>query len=211
MDALEAMRTARSIRRFTTDPVPFDVLGRCLEAATWAPSGGNLQRWRFIALQSDEARAALAEGAAVSWDVSKDLYGLDAIDPDDQSRWARNARAVAEIHANATHVPAAVVFTVEPHPSTPPLLQGASIFPAMENFLIAARAEGLGAVVTGWGSTGGTALRSALRIPDEWEIAALVVVGWPRGRHGPVRRRPVRQVAFLDGWDQPYPYPVAET
>jgi nitroreductase len=79
-----------------------------------------------------------------------------------------------------------------------------SIFPAMQNFLLAARALGLGACLTGWASYGGEPLlRQAVGVPDDWMLAGHVVIGWPRGRHGPVRRRPLDQVVFLDVWDGP--------
>ena len=80
----------------------------------------------------------------------------------------------------------------------------------MQNFLLAARHFGLGACVTGWQHTAVDELRAALAIPDEWHLAGLVVVGWPSGRHGPVRRRPVAEVASLDHWERPIPTPAAD-
>ena len=72
----------------------------------------------------------------------------------------------------------------------------------MQNFLLAARALGLGACLTSWASYGGEPLiREAVGVPDDWMLAGHVVVGWPRGRHGPVRRRPLADVVFLDRWD----------
>jgi nitroreductase len=204
MDAREAMRTARAIRRFTTAPVDDDTLRRCLEAATWAPSGGNQQQWRFLVLRSPESRAAMAEGAAAALANIRTVYKMSPPEPDDDSPRARSTRAVFELHERAAEVPAGVLFLTRPQPMTPPLLQGASIYPAMQNFLIAARVEGLGAVVTGWAVNGEPALRRSAAIPDEWGLAALVVVGWPRGHHGPVRRRPVEDVALVDRWDQPF-------
>ena len=88
-------------------------------------------------------------------------------------------------------------------PLTTPLHLGASIFPAMQNFLLAARASGLGACVTGWQVSADAEFREAIGIPDEWHLASLVIVGWPDGKHGSLRRRPVEQVASLDRWDQP--------
>ncbi|MET0578419.1 MAG: nitroreductase family protein, partial [Ilumatobacteraceae bacterium] len=69
-------------------------------------------------------------------------------------------------------------------------------------FLLAARALGLGACLTSWASYGGEQLlRDAVGVPDDWMLAGHVVVGWPRGNHGPVRRHPIADVAFLDHWD----------
>lgn len=126
-DVWEGLATARSIRRFTDEPVGDEVLDRCLEAATWAPNGTNVQAWRFAVLRSPEVRAVVAE---------------------------------------------------------------------------AARAQGLGTCLTSWANYGGEApLREAVGIPEGWLLAGHVVVGWPRGAHGPVRRRPLADVVFHDHWD----------
>jgi nitroreductase len=206
-DVWEVMRTARAIRRFADRPVGDDVLLRCLEAATWAPSGGNQQPWRFVVLDSDEARAAIGIAAAGALDVIQRIYRMERPDPKDSSARARADRAVFDLHDRAATVPAAVLFTMRPQPSVPAMFQGASIFPAMENFLLAARAVGLGALVTGWHATGEADLRSAVGIPDEWLLAALVVVGWPEGGHGPVRRKPAAEVVARDRWDQGFSLP----
>lgn len=201
-DLFDMMRTARAIRRFRPDPVDDALLARCLEAATWAPSGGNQQPWHFVVMTSPEARAAMAAGAARALAVITQVYRLERPAPDDDSRRARGARATFELHDGAATVPAAVLFCVRDQPNTPPLALGASIFPAMQNFLLAARASGLGACVTGWQVDGEPEIRAALGVPAEWHLASLVIVGWPAGRHGPVRRRPVREVASVNRWDQ---------
>ena len=203
-DLWEAMSTARTIRRFRPDPVDDAVLARCLEAATWAPSGGNQQPWRFVVLRSPESRQALAVGAAHTLHGIEELYGLQRPAPDDRSRAARNARATFALHDGAAAVPAAVLFCMRELPSTPAFVQGGSIYPAMQNFLLAARACGLGACLTGWHIGAGDTFRDAVGIPEEWHLAGLVIVGWPEGEHGPVRRRPVADVAALDRWDSPY-------
>jgi nitroreductase len=204
VDVYEVMRTARTIRRFRDEPVPDGVLHRCLEAATWAPSGGNSQPWRFVVLRSPEGRAAMREGAIGSLTVIEELYGFERPDAADVSADARNRRAVYELHDTAADVPAGVLFAFRQLPKTPPELQGSGVFAAMENFLLACRAEGLGAAVTGWGNVAEAAMRSATGMPEGWSIAALVVVGWPRGHHGPVQRKPVEAVAYLDRWDRPF-------
>ena len=95
-----------------------------------------------------------------------------------------------------------VLFTTFGYDSASELLLGGSIYPAMQNFLLAARAQGLGACLTSWASYGGEALlREAVGIPEGWLLAGHVVVGWPRGAHGPVRRRPLADVVFHDHWD----------
>ena len=200
-DVWDVLSTARSIRRFTDEPVDDATLGRCLEAATWAPNGANVQAWRFVVLRSPEMRAVVAEAARSALQVIEPVYGMTRPGPEDTSRRARNDRATYEFHDRAGDR-TSVLFTTFRYDAASELLLGGSIFPAMQNFLLAARALGLGACPTSWASYGGEALlREAVGIPDDWLLAGHVVVGWPRGRHGPVRRRPVADVVFVDHWE----------
>ena len=201
-DIWTVMSTARTIRRFTDEPVDDTTLTRCLEAATWAPSGANAQAWRFVVLRSAEARAAVAKAAAHALEVIEPVYGMSRPADDDHGRRARTNRATYELHDRAAEL-TSVLFTQQRFPTASDLLLGGSIFPAMQNFLLAARAQGLGACLTSWASYGGEALlRETIGVPDDWLLAGHVVVGWPRGNHGPVRRRPLSQVVALDRWDQ---------
>lgn len=202
LDVWTAMATARAIRRYTDEPVDDATLGRCLEAATWAPSGGNWQAWRFVVLRSPEARAAIARAAAISLEVIEPIYSMTRPSPDDDGRRARSDRATYEFHDRAAEF-TSVLFTTRNFDSASELLLGGSVYPAMQNFLLAARAQGLGACLTSWASYGEDLVRQAVGVPEDWLIVGHVVVGWPRGRHGPVRRRPAGEVTFLDRWDEP--------
>ncbi len=202
LDVWTAMATARAIRRYTDEPVDDATLGRCLEAATWAPSGGNWQSWRFVVLRSPESRAAVARAAAVSLEVIEPLYSMSRPSPDDDSRRARSDRATYEFHDRGGEF-TSVLFTTQNYEVASPLLLGGSVYPAMQNFLLAARAQGLGACLTSWASYGEDIIRAAVGVPDDWLMAGHVVVGWPRGRHGPLRRRPASEVTYLDRWGEP--------
>jgi nitroreductase len=199
----EVMSTTRTIRRFTDEPVDDATLARCLRAATWAPSGANAQARRFVVLRSPELRAVVAQAAAQALRIIEPVYGMTRPDPADQGRRARADRAVYELHDRAGEF-TSVLFTQERFTTASELLLGGSIFPAVQNFLLAARACGLGACLTSWASYGGEALlREAVGVPDNWIMAGHVVVGWPRGAYGPVRRRPLAESVFLDRWEQP--------
>ena len=95
------MSTARTIRRFTDGPVDDVTLTRCLEAATWAPSGANVQAWRFVVLRSPEQRAVVAKAAAHALEVIEPVYGTTRPAEDDHSAGARNNRATYELHDRA--------------------------------------------------------------------------------------------------------------
>lgn len=96
-----------------------------------------------------------------------------------------------------------MLFAQQRFPTASELLLGGSIYPAVQNFLLAARAQGLGACLTSWASYGGEPrLRAAVGVPDDWMLAGHAVVGWPRGRHGPVRRHPISEVVYVDRWGE---------
>jgi len=201
------MSTARTIRRFTDRLVDDATLARCLRAATWAPSGANAQEWRFVVLRSPELRAVVARAAARALKVIEPVYGMTRPAEHDGSRRGRTNRATYELHDRAGEF-TSVLFTQRRFPQASEFLLGGSIFPAMQNFLLAARALGLGACLTSWASYGGEPLlREAVGVPDDWMLAGHIVVGWPRGNHGPVRRRPLSEVAFLDRWGEMAPVP----
>ncbi len=202
-DFWDVVATSRSIRRFTDELVDDATLERCLRAATWAPNGANAQAWRFVVLRSPEQRAVVAEAARRALAVIEPVYGMRRPDPEDHSRRARNDRATYELHDRAGDRVSVLCVTYR-YDSASELLLGGSIYPAMQNLLLAARAQGLGACLTSWASYGGEELlRRAVGIPDDWLLAGHVVLGWPAGHHGPVRRRPLGDVVYLDHWEQP--------
>ncbi|MCV7317101.1 nitroreductase family protein [Mycolicibacillus parakoreensis] len=199
-DIWEVLATARTIRRFRDEPVDDVTLSRCLQAATWAPSGANAQGWRFVVLRSPAQRAVVARAAAEALAVIEPVYGMTRPSPEDTGRRARTDRATYELHDRAGDL-TSVLFVQKRYSTASELLLGGSIFPAMQNFLLAARAQGLGACLTSWCSYGGEQLlREAVGVPPDWILAGHVVVGWPKGRHGPLRRRPVEEVVDLDHW-----------
>jgi nitroreductase len=160
-----------------------------------------VQHWRFIVLDSPEMRAVVQQAADAALKVIEPIYGMSRPDADDTSRHARNNRATYELHDLAGQR-TSVLFVAFHNEFSSDFLQGASIFPALQNFNLAARAQGLGACPTSWAAYAGEQLmREAIGVPDGWVLAGHVVVGWPRGHHGPVRRRPVSDVVFHNGWD----------
>ena len=196
----EVLATSRSIRRFTDEPVDEFTLHRCLEAATWAPSGGNAQHWRFIVLDSPEMRSVVQQAATAALKIIEPVYGMSRPTIDDMSRNARRNRATYELHDLAGQR-TSVLFVVRHNEFASDFLQGASIFPAVQNFTSPPEPK-VSAPAPRWASYDGEPLlRRAIGIPDAWVLAGHVVVGWPRGHFGPVRRRPVDDVVFRNSWD----------
>ena len=141
-------------------------LRRCLEAATWAPSGGNVQHWRFVVLDSPEMRAVVQQAAEAALKVIEPIYGMSRPAADDTSRNARRDRATYELHDHAGER-TSVLFVAFHNEFASDFLHD-PIFPAMQNFYLAARAQGLGACPTSWAAYDGEQLRrfrQAIGIP----------------------------------------------
>jgi nitroreductase len=205
MELMDAMRTCRAVRRFRPDPVPRAVLLECLEAATFAPSGTNEQAWRFCVLESPEVRALLGPAYRRGWERTAAVYGITRPEASATGRRARMTRSIYELVDHFEEVPVYVLFCTVQHENWPELLTGASIYPAMQNFLLAARERGLGGVMTTWFSECEPELRALVGIPAPSVMAALIPLGYPRGGHGPVRRAPVADVVCWDRWDTSTP------
>jgi nitroreductase len=199
-DFWTVLRTASTVRRYRPDPVDDPVLERCLRAATWAPSGANQQPWRFVVLRSAEARAVVSEAARRTWQAMAEFYGLEIPKSEAVDAKSRVLRAMWEHTHVGGDAPVCVMFCVQPQAGTGELHQGGSIFPAVQNFLLAARAQGLGAAITLWHDSSEEELRALVGIPDDWRIATLITAGWPTGSHHEVRRRPVGDVTAVDTW-----------
>jgi nitroreductase len=153
-----------------------------------------------VVLRSPEQRAVVGKAAAKALAMIERVYGMTRPADDDDSQRARTYRATYELHDRAAEF-TSVLFAQQRFDTASELLLGGSIFPAMQNFLLAARAHGLGACMTSWASYRGEALlRKAVGVPDGWMLADHIVVGWPQGNHGPLRRRPVAGAVNIDHW-----------
>lgn len=203
---LEGIATARAIRRYTSEPIPDHVLRDILFSATRAPSGSNRQPFRFLVLtdsdKAAQAKALIGDSATRIWDAKrqKDQYdkgsGADPTSP--KSRMARTMQHYVD---NFHHVPALILPCLVRYRAPTPM-EGASVYPAVQNLLLAARALGYGGVITGFHGPVEQPLKSLLDIPDEIFIACTVTLGKPQGGNGPVRRRPMSELVYGDAWGQ---------
>ncbi len=209
---LEGMATTRAIRRFTREPISDEDLAAIMFAATRAPSGSNRQPFRFLVLRDGErareAKALLARGFRQGWELKQAEDGYrGAAGPGDNSPKARMARSLQQFVDHFEEVPVIVLGCLaryrDPHP-----FEGASVYPACQNLLLAARALGLGGVLTMWHDSVEEELRHILGVPDGVVISATIPLGHPEGGHGPVRRRPVSELVYDDAWGSPAPWAV---
>ena len=202
---LEGMASTRAIRRYAPEPIPDDVLASIMWHASRAPTGSNRQAYRFLVLRDGpraiEAKSLLGESFRDGWNTKRanDGYGSGS-GGDDDSPKARMARTMQHFVDNFEHTPVVVLAClIRYRPKN--YAEGASVFPAVQNLLLAARAHGYGGVITGWHVQVEAELRELLSIPDDVGIHATIPMGKPLGRHGPVRRRPVTELIYDDEWD----------
>jgi nitroreductase len=209
MDLYAAMSTQRAVRRLRTDPIPDDVLERVVQAATWAPSGGNQQPWRVVVVTDAETKQALADLYRPEWERFSAMYAtlIAAAPEDEQPKLRRAAAAGDHLGEHVQEAPVILVFCFDPRRMAitdseldrVSVIGGASIYPAVQNLMLACVAEGLGCTLTTLHCYREAEVKELLGVPQAWGTAAMIPIGYPAGRgHGPITRRPLSELAFRD-------------
>ncbi len=212
----DAMSTLRAVRRLKPDPIPDDVLRRVLQAACWAPTGGNQQPWRVIVVRSPEHKQALADLYRPEWYRYVESYAaagrLDALDDDARARRQRMQAAGDHLADHLAEAPAILLFcadfrrmaVTDADLDRLSLVGGASVYPPVQNAMLACVAEGLGCTLTTLHCYRESEVREALAIPAEWATAAMVPIGYPvGGGHGPISRLGPDELAYADTFGTP--------
>lgn len=203
MDLIEAMKTMGACRKYRSDPVPRELVVKVLDAARWAATGSNSQPLGFIVVENAEKRQALHDLYQPLWNVAMERYHageirrgftlefLERID-----RFARDIRSIPVLIV--------VCARVDDLPNYPgldhvPVTLGSSIYPAVQNLMLAARNEGLGTVLTTLFVAAEPKLKELLEIPADFAPAAVVTLGWPAQPFPKrLKRRPLVEMAYLD-------------
>ena len=202
MDFFDAVTTQRAMRRLKTDPIPETTLRQIMDAAICAPSGGNRQGWSFLIVRDAAKRTRLGELYREAWGELSQLpyYAGAAKEPADSpvGKMLASARHLGEHIGEA---PVLILACIALDPGTrASITTGASIYPAVQNIMLAARALGIGSCITTIHKFRDPQVKELLGIPADVETAALVPLGYPLGRFGRPPRLPVREVAFADRW-----------
>ena len=207
MPLVDAMVTQRAVRRVRPDPVDLRIVRRCIELALEGPTGSNGQNWEFVVVTERAAKERFQVQYRRAWSV----YGgagerLRGGDPET----ARILRSVKWQVDNLPEIPVLVVACLRgggkvPYVPMPAIANSShygSIYPSVQNLLLAARAMGLGASLITLPLWSTTSARAALGLPITVQPCCVVPLGWPRGRYGPTTRRPVGDVVHLDRFGQ---------
>jgi nitroreductase len=203
-DLFEIIRTTRSMRRLKPDPVPAVLVQRLLEAAVCAPSGGNMQRWRFLLVQDPEIKRTVGAFYKRAWDevVAPRYRSGEPAPGTSRERFVRMLDAAEYLAAHIHQAPVWIVPCLQS--AAPTRTAGSSIYPAVQNILLAARALGLGATLTTLYLSFEKEAEAAFGMPADWHSYAIIPIGYPMGRFGPVRRVPLTEVVYQDRWGQAY-------
>jgi len=212
----DAMYSARALRRYKPDPIPDEVLTRILDAAIRAPSGSNVQNWVFVVVKDAATRKKVADIYRKAGAILQQIYAARTARPahmdDKQYNTLMNSAFYLIEHMHEAPVLLFACLRDEqpsgPPPQFPPevlpnlknlgRMGGSSIYPAVQNIILACRALGVGTVLTTIHMFYEDEVKKLLGLPQDVSTYALLPMGYPINKFGPVRRRPLSEVAFLD-------------
>jgi nitroreductase len=206
-DLFEVISTTRAMRRLKPDPVPDDLIRKVLEAGVSAASGGNRQHWRFMVIKDRALKEKVQHYYKRALDEVVGPRYRNSTPPPGVTReqYDRQHKAVSYLTDHFHDAPVWIVACLEDGQGTPSRSSGASIYPAVQNMLLAARALGLGATLTTRHLQYEKEVEAILGLPPGVHSYAILPIGYPMGRFGPTRRAPLSEVVYLDRWGQSYP------
>jgi nitroreductase len=206
-DVLEIIHGTRAMRRLKPDPVPDALIAKILRAGTCAPNGGNTQRWRFLVVKDPAIKKAVQFWYQRAFDEVVGPRYLKSSPPPGVTREAydRQHAAVEYLTHHFHEAPVWIVACLEEGTVAPTRWSGASIYPAVQNMLLTARALGLGSTLTTRHLLFEKETEAALGLPPGVHSYAILPIGYPMGKFGPVGRGPLRDIVYEDRWGQLYP------
>jgi len=205
-DLFDIIETTRAMRRLKPDPVPDALIRKILQAGVCAANGGNTQRWRFLIVKDPAIKKAVQVHYKRAFDeVIGPRYLTSAPPPGvTKERYLRQHAAVEYLTDHFHEAPVWIVACLDEGTATPTRSSGASIYPAVQNMLLAARALGLGATLTTRHLLHEQDAEAALGLPAGVHSYAILPIGYPMGHFGPVGRGPLDDIVYENRWGNPF-------
>ena len=205
-DLFDIMHTTRAMRRLKPDPVPDALIAKILQAGQCAANGANNQRWRFLVIKDPEIKRRVQVWYKRAFDEVVGPRYLNSAPPPGvtKERYLRQHAAVEYLTDHFHEAPVWIVACIEEGTTAPTRMSGASIYPAVQNMLLAARALGLGATLTTRHLLFEKESEEALGLPPGVHSYAILPIGYPMGKFGPVGRGPLSEIVYQDRWGNPY-------
>jgi nitroreductase len=199
-NVFDIMHTTRAMRRLKPDPVPDELIVKILAAGTKAANGGNFQTWHFLVVKDTEIKKKVQVWYKKAFDEwIGPRYASSAPPPgSDEARYHRQHKAVEYLTDHYHEAPVWIVACLNHGESEPNRSSGASIYPAVQNMLLAARALGLGSCLTTRHTHFGEESDKALGLPKGMYSYAILPIGYPMGNFGPVSRGSMSEFVSLD-------------
>ena len=200
------MHTTRAMRRLKPDPVPDELVQKILQAGQWAANGGANQRWRFLVIKDPGIKEQVQKWYQKAFDevVGPRYRGSEPPPGSSPSRYRRQHDAVEYLTEHYHEAPVWIVACQDDGEETPTRSAGASIYPAVQNILLAARALGLGSTLTSRHLRHEKEVEEIMGLPPGVHSYAILPIGYPMGNFGPVRRGSLSDVVYLDKWGEKY-------
>jgi nitroreductase len=205
-DLFDIMQTTRAMRRLKPDPVSDDLIRKILEAGICAANGANRQTWRFLVVKDRAIKERVQHFYKRAFDeVVGPRYQSSTPPPGSSAeKYARQHGAVEYLTDHFHEAPVWIVACLDEGTNTPTRSSGASIYPAVQNMLLAARALGLGATLTTRHLRYEEEVEAALGLPSGVHSYAILPIGYPMGRFGPVGRGSLSDIVYEDRWENPF-------
>ncbi|MFL2526086.1 MAG: nitroreductase family protein [Candidatus Azotimanducaceae bacterium] len=215
MELSEVMRTTFAAREFLDQEVSNEQIGRILDNARFAPSGGNRQGWKVIIVKKEETRAALVPLIEPVFRryLAQVQAGESPWNTINETRLTQKEIDLQELPRgfieNLVRAPVllfvfldlSVVASFDSKLDRVGVISGASVYPFVWNILLAARNEGLGGTITTFVGGSESDLRDLLRVPSNYAFSAMIPMGKPIKQLTRLSRNPVSSFAVLDTFD----------
>ena len=202
IDVLEAIHSTPARRYLKPDPIPDDVLWELLDAAIRGPSGGNTQSWGWLVIRDAETKRQIGEWYLEGWNAA---YGgqRDQALSDDSTLGRANYLSADHLANHIADAPVWVMPVLRGVAGGSNPRAGSSIYGAVQNLMLAARAHGIGATLTTLYGGHEDDVKKLLGLPDDAATMGLIPLGYPaRGRWAQPKRRPVEEVTHWDKWGE---------